>query len=95
MVKTPDELSRELSHNARTHPDRFWSFMLIDASVMIRELAGLPALEPAKPPPPPPAAEAAQPPPARQGRPKLQQPAAAPAAPSSRPKLRQQGGFFS
>jgi hypothetical protein len=90
MPKTPDELSRELSQQAHMHPDYFWSFMLIDASVMIRELAGLPALAP----PPPPAMAT---PPARQperpGRAKLQKPPPAAAKPGGRPALRP-AGFF-
>lgn len=49
MTRTADELSQELSSAARAHPDYFWSFLLIDASVMIRELAGLPALTPPMP----------------------------------------------
>jgi hypothetical protein len=86
-MKSPDELSRELSTIAKTHPHHFFSFLLIDAAEMIRHLANLPPIQPA-------AIEAApREAPERQGRPALKRrhdgSQEAPAAPSG-----QQKGLF-
>lgn len=96
-MKSPDEFSRELSKIAKLHPHVFFSFLLIDASVMIRELAGLPALAAD----PMPAPDAENPAPKAPGRPKLAKrhddAAEALKPPRARPALKKKGaghGFF-